>query len=70
MSFEDKASDQELASMDEAIQNEVRKDFNILEPMGECHFCFEPVEGVKLFCNGIHASEYDRMKKMQNGRYN
>jgi hypothetical protein len=36
-----------------------------ITPKGKCHYCEEPVEHPKLFCNGECASDYDREEKIK-----
>ena len=42
-------------------QKEKAKNEKRMEPMGECYFCGEELEGEKLFCNGKHAMDYEDM---------
>ncbi|MGB4467538.1 MAG: hypothetical protein WBI41_05745 [Azovibrio sp.] len=35
-----------------------------LEPTGFCHFCSDPVEHPKKFCDGFCADDFEKEKKM------
>jgi len=54
---------------DKEVENNIRnciflstklKDKDRIFPNGECHDCYEPVEGNKLFCNNKCASSYHK----------
>ncbi len=33
-----------------------------IQPNGACHYCKEPVDGKKLFCDGHCAADWERVK--------
>ena len=52
----DKANEVAQAQRDKAIQ--VRVDVPHLEPVGECHNCFQSVGPRQIYCNSACADEH------------
>ena len=47
------------------MATQYRKEIPRIVPNGECHFCGEEVEGIKLFCDCKCSEAYDKYRKIK-----
>lgn len=62
MDFADEAQIEEFNNIRHALHS-LKKE-PPLAPKGECYFCYEEIEGNKLFCNNICAEKYHKYKQI------
>lgn len=58
----DRADTEVLSGIQEAIYQSGKNLFK-LKPKGLCHYCDDPVEYPKLYCNSDCASDHDKLIK-------
>lgn len=62
ISEDDQATEQEMWATDLAIRS-IRSRGEEVSPKGECHWCYEPVDSPKKFCDSECAVMYNKAKK-------
>jgi hypothetical protein len=58
----DMANEQAQMILDRALA--YRKPVPSIHPVGQCHWCEEDLEGLKLFCGSDCATRYNRYHKI------